>query len=155
MKKLLSVLLIAATVLTSFAATAQSTYTLRPQNAGLVFVAADTTHNADTSYLFTQLTPGYTTALQWTNTKVSGTVAGSVTVQGSYDDVAWYTLTTDKSQAPYLTDTVSATNGNTTGLFVLQHCHFGYLRVRIITTGTQQSTLSGTAYYFTQPAKMR
>ena len=155
MKIMIAMLLVASVWLCSDTTQAQNKYTLRAQNASQAFVSADTTTNTDTSYLFAQLTPGYNLQLQWTNTKVSGTVAGSVVVQGSNDDINWYTLTTDKSQAPYLADTVTATNGNTTGLFILQHCYFDYVRVRIITSGTQRSTLSGTVYYFTQPYKMR
>lgn len=156
MKRILLLMLtVASASVLVLPAMAQSIYTLRPQNAAGTFLTADTTLNADTSYLFAQLTPGYMLALQWTNTKVSGTVAGSVVVQGSDDATNWYTLTTDKTQSPYLTDTVTAINGNTTAMFVVKQCLFGYVRVRIITTGTQRSTMSGVIYYFTQPYKLR
>jgi len=136
--------------------------TTRSQTGFGVIKAADTTINADTTYLILDTnynngggtTPGSISSygdviVNWTNTQLTGTSGGSVIFQGSMTGVFavvgdWVTLVCDKNGA-LVKDTVTV-SGTTGGTFIIPNCKFRYIRARYISSGTQTSTLVGTAW---------
>lgn len=94
MKKLLSNFLIASLVLTASivpTAKAEAQTSLISSDNGTVL---DTISSAGTEYLTlsSQISSSYKTAtFSLTVTKISGTVAGTATLQGSLDGTLWYT----------------------------------------------------------------
>lgn len=101
--------------------------------------------NADTSYHTVDL-PGQTNNYNTLSffikgTKTSGTVAGTVTLWGSADNVRWYPVY-GYSTAEFA-DTIttkSLTDGDVDFAFHVNKTWFRYYRVRVITTGTQVSS---------------
>lgn len=150
MKKIIIILIAAFSVID---ATAQDVQTIvltayKGNFTKYTGAAGDTTVNTDTSYLYTVSPVNQFGDLIWkvTNTKVSGTVAGTIVFQCSSDGTAsgvWNTMKTDKTLCPFLTDTVTATDGNTAFNYLMPAHPLLYYRARIITSGTQKSVMTG------------
>ena len=107
---------------------------------GPMSASQTTLTNADTSYLTATPGGGKFVSLQLNITKVSGTVAGSVLVQSSNDASSWYT-STDTAHAVIGAYTI--TDGNQSKFWELGEQRSRYYRLRVITTGTQVSTVNG------------
>ncbi len=78
-------------------------------------------------------------------TKVSGVVAGTITVQGSIDGTNYETIDTNYVRAPLVGNTSSITVTNTTGTkaytFILKISPlYYYYRIRYISSGTMSAT---------------
>lgn len=91
---------------------------------------ADTAINADAVNLSFQ-SPGYAdvTTVQLNIIKISGTVAGSAYVQGSLDNVNWFTVS----------DTLTLADATQVKIWALGTAQHLYYRVRVVTSGTQRS----------------
>lgn len=132
MKKFLAIALL--TTFTCTGLNAQSSVQpnwLMPER---VVSANDTTSNADTNYVYIKSVGSHLKAIQATVTKVSGTVAGTVILQGTVDGIAWVNVNTDT-----LTLTDQATN---TKVWVLTSTSYNSYRVQYKTSGTQVSYLN-------------
>ena len=158
MKRIIAIVAILAAFITGAKAQSQYTaYTMVNVKPSGVTVARDTTSNTDTSYLYfatggavTALTTNNDVIVRWTNTNVSGTTGGSVIFQGSPTGTFtnttgdWSTLINDKTQS-LITDTVTV-SGTTSATFIIRSCPYKYIRARYISSGTQTSALTGTAW---------
>ena len=149
MKPLFLILMICLTATVSFGQ--------KPLNAysGTGYVAKstpDTTVNTDTTYLAN--TSGYTTDYNvgWeaTITNVSGTTGGTVTAQGSDDNINWYPVVSSALEMTTQTTTitVSGLTGGATKTFTYKwpSHQFTYYRLQFITSGTQTSVMTGAAW---------
>lgn len=123
---------------------------LKAYNAAFVYKPTpDTTVNTDTTYLVSGLIdPYYDLSFVAINTKVSGTPAGSIIIQGSMDNFvsSVQTLTTNKAEAIFTTDTVTAVNGTTKIEYHFPNHQLSYYRIRYISSGTQTSVMTGTLW---------
>ena len=132
MKKFLLIALAAS--LSTLCVKAQSSVQpewLRPER---VVYPSDTTTNADTNYVTIKSVGSHVKAIQATVTKVSGTVAGTVILQGTVDGIAWVNVNTDT-----LTLTDQATN---TKVWTISSTIYNSYRVQYKTSGTQVSYLN-------------
>lgn len=157
MKRIVAIVAIATAFITS--AHAQYTaFTMVNVTPAGVTVARDTTSNTDTSYLYfatgsavTDIKYNNDVLIKWTNTQLSGTSGGTVIFQasptGTFTNTTgdWETLINDKTQSVTLTDSVTV-SGTTTGTFIIRSFPYRYLRARYISSGTQTSALTGTAW---------
>lgn len=170
MKKIKSLLLVVAMTFAATAVTHGQTFIQKlhmlEQTAVGTIKAADTTVNTDTTYFildtvynYDGLSSGGTTpgmvgsygdlVIQWTNTQLSGTSGGSVLFQGSMTGTFatvgdWVTLVNDKNYA-LVKDTVTV-SGTTTGTFIIPNNKFRSVRGRYISSGTQTSVITSTAW---------
>lgn len=101
---------------------------------------AKTTHtNADTSYhsidLAGQTNNFHFFTITLAGTKTSGTVGGSAIVQGSMDNLRWFSVA-DSSGVT----TQSLADGDNDKKWEYLHTKWRYYRVKVITSGTQVST---------------
>lgn len=102
---------------------------------------SDTVTNSGSGYVQLRVSNYYTTVtMQAVVTKLSGTAAGTVTVQGSNDNTNWETVNTS-----YITSqTLSVTNVTTsTKLFVVTGSPYAYYRLSYTGSGTMSCTLAG------------
>jgi hypothetical protein len=118
MKKLLILLVI---TIASLSVQAQSKITS----------AKDTNTNATTTYITYTSLPSKIKSVQYVVTKISGTVAGSATLQGSIDGVNFTGIDT-------LTLSDQATN---TRFYTFPATTYYAYRVKFTTSGTQSSSL--------------
>jgi hypothetical protein len=121
MKKLLSVLLIAALAFIAPQANAQSS---------VLVSSTDTLTNADTVYISLPTATGgyYAVGIQAVVSKVSGTVAGTAIIQGSLDGTNYVDIGTDT-----LTFTNVTTN---TKVWAITPSVYQYHRVKFLSSGT-------------------
>lgn len=106
-------------------------------------VAFDTVVNTASKPLVSPLMTSYYDhiAIQVTVTKISGTVAGNIILQGSLDKVNWVNI-----------DTVAATNVATQNHFMLVEKYpWAYLRTNYTGVGTMSATYKVRALYKTKP----
>lgn len=105
-------------------------------------LAIDTVSNTGTE-TWTLKVPGYakTVAVQFVATKISGTVAGSVTLQGSLNGSNWATV--PSQNAFTATDVASQTA-------VWKFDDSGFLYYRLSWTGSGTMSASGRAYILTR-----
>ena len=131
----------------SVSAFAQHTFYNALSTAG-VFPQADTVVNAATATVSTRLMPVYNTfseTLVWISvTKISGTVGGTITLQGSIDGTNWKAINTNDSQTALAT--ITATDASNTYHYRLLGGNFPYLRVSWTGTGTMSASFSAKAY---------
>lgn len=117
--------------------------------------ADDSLTNADTGYITKQLTAGrYDMLFEITVTKVSGTVAGNIILQGSNDNSTWFNLAStnqtdgfDAGITNFVEDTATLTNATNTYRWLIGGStawRFAYYRARVITTGTSVVALDAT-----------
>lgn len=146
------IIILALTMCIAFAGYGQGTSSLTPYKADFTKKTngADTTVNTDTTYLVFMNADirGFQFQANITNTKVSGTVGGSVIMQGSADFTNWFTLKNYSSVVVGVTDTVTLTNtASQIFTYGLHSVDFRYVRWRVISSGTQSATPTGTIYW--------
>lgn len=106
----------------------------------------DTVVNSATNFVTLRVKSWYKTILiQPVLTKISGTVGGTVTIQGSNDGTNYVTVSASYSDAQTLTPTNQTTN---TKLFKITGSPYAYYRVSYTGTGTMSCKLR--AYLFAQ-----
>jgi len=102
---------------------------------------SDTTVNAATSYVGLSLSNYYNTvSFQAVVTKISGTVAGTVTLQGSNDGTNYVTVSSSYATATTLSCTDQTTN---TKMFVVTGSPYKYYRLSYTGSGTMSATIKG------------
>lgn len=118
--------------------------------------ADDSLTNADTGYATISFSAGrYDMMFEITVTKVSGTVAGTIEIQGSNDNSTWQTLASDNEGEGFdagITyfqgDTATLTNATATYKWLITGgtgWRHRYYRARVITTGTSVVGIEVTA----------
>lgn len=105
-------------------------------------LTSDTVTNTGTAYLSTSyLQPSGAPTLIWVAvTKISGTVGGTISLQGSIDGTNWKALNTPDSQTALAT--ITATDATNTYHWRLAHSHFTYYRVTWTGTGTMSASFT-------------
>lgn len=104
------------------------------QGTALTYTAAlDTNTNATTSYAYIKNVLGSVQSWQFTVTKISGTVGGSVILEASINGTSWFSI------GDTLTLANQATNVN--GWLNTTLVRYKHYRARYTTTGTQASYL--------------
>lgn len=104
-------------------------------------LTSDTVTNTGTSYLQITLNNYYEKIeFQPVITKVSGTAAGTVTLQGSIDGTNYVTVSSDYSSARTLSVSNTTTN---TALFVVTSSPYKYYRLSYTGSGTMVCTMRG------------
>lgn len=102
---------------------------------------SDTTVNAATGYVGITLSNYYTrVSFQAVVTKISGTVAGTVTLQGSNDGTNYVTVSSSYATATTLSCTDQTTN---TKMFVVTGSPYKYYRLSYTGSGTMSATIKG------------
>lgn len=105
--------------------------------------SGDTLSNTDTLDVYYKVRGEYATiSIQCKIVKVSGTVAGTVTLQGSVDGTNYETVDT----MTMITDAVTYTATNVatqTKTFIIDHNPYLYYKLRYIGSGTMAAILSG------------
>lgn len=137
-------------MITVFAANAQmNSLAMGAKKADGTVVTRDTVTNTDTTYLTATITGSYDLIFKTTVTKISGTVGGSMLLQGSVDNSIWFTLANSTSNiaSGQMSDTATVTNATASYHWRLDNHKWQYYRVRYISSGTQTSYPSGTVYY--------
>lgn len=139
MKKLVFLLLVVATL----GVAAQPNAFVLKKHFANTDVAVDTVTDAGTNYLGNlTLIPGGRTSVSVvvTVTKQTGTVAGVITLQGSYDGTVFFALNAPESQTALATKTAA----NASGVYHwwLKTNPFPYYRVSWVGTGTMAATMS-------------
>lgn len=109
--------------------------------SGAMTVTKTTVTNVDTSYL----KPQAPAASRWLTvqlnvTKVSGTTAGTASLQLSEDNVNWFPVTVAG------VDTLTISNASISKRWEIGAPKSRYYRVRVYTTGTSVQTLAGNFY---------
>lgn len=126
---------------------ASNVYTMK-QATGAV---SDTVDDSGTGYVSIQVQNWYhDVSIQFVGTKISGTVAGTVTLQGSLDGTNYSTVKTVYLKSygikPYSTDgvaTFTATDGTSTGIWTLIGSPYEYYRLSWTGTGTMSGIIKG------------
>lgn len=118
-----------------------------------ISATSDTTTNTGTGYVQLQVKGTYeNVAIQATVDKISGTVAGTVTLQGSNDGTNFVTLDNSYSadyttSAPYTTGgatTLSCSNVTTNSkIFLITGSPYSYYRLSYTGSGTMSARLRG------------
>lgn len=101
----------------------------------------DTTTNTGTSYVGVTVNNYYKElSVHCVVTKISGTVAGTVTLQGSNDGTNYVTVSTSYSDAQTLSCTNQTTNSK---LFTITGSPYKYYRLSYTGSGTMAATVRG------------
>lgn len=104
-------------------------------------LTSDTCTNTATTYVEIPVTQTYNRlSIQCVVTKISGTVAGTVTVQGSNDGTNFVTVNSSYITATTLAPTDQTTN---TKMFVITGSPYKYYRLSYTGSGTMSATLKG------------
>lgn len=104
-------------------------------------LTSDTCTNAGTTYVGLTVNNYYeTVTIQAVVTKISGTVAGTVTVQGSNDGTNFVTVDSDYITSSTLSPTNQTTN---TKIFIITGSPYKYYRLSYTGSGTMSATLKG------------
>lgn len=104
---------------------------------------SDTVANTGTAYLSSvAISPAAaTTTTIWVSvTKISGTVGGTITLQGSIDGTNWKALNTVGTQTAMAT--ITATDASNTYHWILSGSPFPYYRVSWTGTGTMSASFT-------------
>lgn len=102
---------------------------------------SDTVTNTGTAYLSTVAVspaPAVTTTIWVGVTKISGTVGGTITLQGSIDGTNWKAVNTPNTATALATHT--ATDASNTYHWVISGSPFPYYRVSWTGTGTMSAS---------------
>lgn len=141
MKKLI---LIALVLIVGISAQAQLGTFYNPLGTN---VASDTVVNTGTSYLSTgsiKAAPATTTTIWVAVTKLTGTVGGTISLQGSFNGTTWKALNTPNTVTALAT--ITATDASNNYHWIISGSPFPYYRVSWTGTGTM--TASFTAQLF-------
>jgi hypothetical protein len=136
MKKLFILLF----ALVAFASSAQ-VFDLK--NSLSPYALTDTVTNGGTATVTSPVVsaaPAVTTTIWVVATKISGTVGGTITLQGSLDGTNWKALNTPNTATALATFT--ATDATNTYHWVISGSPFRYYRVSWTGTGTMAATLA-------------
>jgi len=137
MKKIKSILFIGLVGFT-MAFSAQAQYSLVSGSA--TFETVVNTGTAALTSVFISPAPATTTTFWVAVTKVSGTVGGTISLQGSFDGTNWKAVNTPNTQTALAT--VTATDASNTYHWILQGSPFPYYRVSWTGTGTMNATFT-------------
>lgn len=145
MKKFLfaTILLVSTFCLSSFSNDAKAQVLMAQTDPAGATSTVNT--NADTSYHSITLS-GQTfnydkITITVAGTKTSGTVAGNVIIQGSNDNSRWFTLYGRTNALPLdTTYTQALTDADNNLVWHFSNTYWKYMRVRVITSGTQVSS---------------
>lgn len=110
-------------------------------------LTTDTVTNTGTATVSTRLLPSrqHTSEIIWvTVTKISGTVGGTITLQGSIDGTNWKALNTNDTSTALAT--ITATDATNTYHWRLLGGGFPYYRVSWTGTGTMVATVGAKIY---------
>jgi len=110
-------------------------------------LTTDTVTNAGTAYVSTRLVErrAHTSEIIWvTVTKISGTVGGTITLQGSMDGTTYKAINTNDTSTALAT--VTATDATNTYHWRLLGGGFNYYRVSWTGTGTMAATIGAKFY---------
>jgi len=144
MKKMIGIVALALTIVVG--ANAQAIYPM--YNALGSKLKVDSVVNTGTSTLTTDLSrpilKGLRATAQITITKISGTIAGSIVLQGSVDGIAWKTVQTYETQTALATLTATDVASQTFH-YRLAHA-FPYYRWSWTGTGTMLASFTGTVF---------
>lgn len=106
-----------------------------------VSLTSDTTTNTGTSYVGLGVSNWYNTVtIQSVVTKISGTVAGTVTLQGSIDGTNYVTVSSSYADVTSYSPTDVATSSK---LFVVTGSPYRYYRLSYTGTGTMSASHKG------------
>ena len=139
MKKVISILFVAILGMATIS-NAQTFSFFNPLGSS---IASDTVANAGTSYISTRLVspaPAVTSTIWVTVTKISGTVGGTISLQGSLDGTAWKAVNTPNTATALATFTAS--DASATYHWVISGSPFLYYRVNYVGTGTMSASFS-------------
>lgn len=129
-------MLIALVAFTSMEAKAQVKTFLSPYS-----LSSDTVTNTGTAYLTLQNKgDGASTVIQVNVTKISGTVGGTISLQGSLDGTNFKALNTEETQTALAT--ITATDANNVYHWRLKGNPFLYYRVSWTGTGTMAASFT-------------
>lgn len=106
-------------------------------------LTSDTVTNTGTAYLSTPVVspaPAVTTTIWVAVTKISGTVGGTITLQGSLDGTNWKAVNTPNTATALATFT--ATDASNTYHWVISGSPFRYYRVSWTGTGTMAASFT-------------
>lgn len=110
------------------------------------YITYDTVTNTGTNFLTNKVLvsgPGQTVSIQWTAVKLSGTVAGTVTLQASLDGLNFFTLTGNKTVENTTISTFTATDvASQTTAWVIKNNPWPWYRVSWTGAGTMAATQS-------------
>src|SRR5688572_28394298 len=138
MKKLILILFVGLVAFTINAQVYSSQNSLSP------YVPSDTVTNTGTGTLTTlsAISPApATSTLIWISvTKLSGTVGGTITLQGSIDGTNWKAMNTVDTQTALAT--ITATDASNTYHWILQGSPMPYYRVSWAGTGTMSASFT-------------
>ena len=110
-------------------------------------LTSDTVTNGGTAYLTikgTQLNTSYTT-VQVVVTKISGTVGGTISLQGSVDGTSYKALNTAETQTALAT--ITATDASNVYHWRLNGNPFNYYRVSWTGTGTMAASFTSQLFH--------
>lgn len=120
-----------------------------PLNTAGVYPESDTVTNAATNYITTRTAstnagPGIQTTVVVNITKISGTVGGTITLQGSLDGTTYTALTTQETATALAT--LTAADATATRTWRIIGNPYRYYRVSWTGTGTMSASFSAKAY---------
>lgn len=104
---------------------------------------SDTVANTGTAYLSTVAVspaPAVTTTIWVAVTKISGTVGGTITLQGSLDGTNWKAVNTPNTATALAT--ITATDASNTYHWIISGSPFRYYRVSWTGTGTMSASFT-------------
>lgn len=141
MKKFFNIILSVALVAIAIGAEAQVGKFYQPLGSS---VELDTVTNAGVAYVTTGLINQReefgSTVIQVVVTKISGTVGGTISLQGSLDGTNWKALNTAETQTALAT--ITATDASNVYHWRLNGSPFPYYRVSWTGTGTMAASFS-------------
>lgn len=144
MKKFITLLSIVALV--AFATISVNAQTADLKNALSPFATSDTVTNTGTGTLTSPLlkSANAPTTIWVAVTKISGTVGGTITLQGSLDGTNWKAINTPETATALATFT--ATDASNTYHWRLNSSPFPYYRVSWTGTGTMSASFTAKVF---------
>jgi hypothetical protein len=142
-----TLLIVSLVALLSIAANAQIAPFYNALSTGGVFPQSDTVSNTGTGTVQCRVlrdVPTVNTTIQVNVTKISGTVGGTISLQGSLDGTNWKALNTAETQTALAT--VTATDATNVYHWRLNGSPFLYYRVSWTGTGTMSASFSASLY---------
>jgi len=150
MKKFIGLILVLAAFTVNAQNYSQGLLTFyNPLNSLGVYPTSDTVVNTATAYITTRVAstnsgPGAQTTVVINITKISGTVGGTITLQGSLDGTTFTALTTQETATALAT--LTAADASATRTWRIIGNPYRFYRVSWTGTGTMSASFSATAY---------
>ena len=142
--KTIKFLFLALALTVSAGASAQLATFYQPLGTNLT---TDTVTNTATAYVTTRVLANrqvVSTTIQIVVTKISGTVGGTITLQGSIDGTNFKALNTPNTQTAMAT--ITAADATAIYHYWLAGCPYQYYRVSWTGTGTMSATVAAKLY---------